>query len=196
MRTYDLISISNLLKEKEITFFTVSDLKRLLGMNNQNSLYKKIKRLKEKNIIKSLNKGHYYYPSEKINDFSIGNFLYHPSYISLETALSLYSIITAFPYKITSTTIKRTKAYFLENKEYSYTQITKNLFWGYEKREDYLMAIPEKALLDYLYLCARGLRSFDKEEFDLTKIDKRIFNKFIEKMDLRTKKYLYKIKIC
>ena len=42
------------------------------------------------------------------NDFLLANFLYQPSYISLESALSFFGIVTGFAYQITSLTTKKT----------------------------------------------------------------------------------------
>lgn len=196
MRTSNLISYDKLLRETGASFFTASDLQRLFNLTNRNSLYKKIRALRSNKIIISLNKGKYYYPSKEINDFAIANFLYQPSYISLESALSMYSIISAFPYKITSLTIKKTKSFLITNKEYAYAKIAKNIFWGYEKKENYLIAIPEKASLDYLYLCYKGLRTFDREEFDLTKINFKLFKNYSQKFDITTQKYINKLKLC
>lgn len=172
MRTYNLIEITQIFKNNSISVFTLADFARLFNINNQNTVYKKIQRLERQKIIEKLIKGKYRFNFTTANDFLIANFLYQPSYISLESALSFYSIITGFPYKITSLTIKKTKSFFINNKNYRYAQISKDLFWGYEKKEDFLIAQPEKSLIDYLYLSFKGLRGGDISEFDLSKINK------------------------
>ena len=58
-------------------------------------------------------------------------------------------------------------------KEYTYSHIDQDLFWGYEKKEDFLLAEKEKALLDLLYFQTKGLRSLDWDELDLKEIDKK-----------------------
>jgi predicted transcriptional regulator of viral defense system len=107
------------------------------------------------------------------NDFAIANYLYQPSYISLESALSFYGIITGFPYKITSISTKKSRLFNTDQKEFQYSQIAADLFWGYEKRENFLLADKEKALLDYLYFFSKGIKSFDREEFDLQEINQK-----------------------
>ena len=130
----------------------------------------------------------------------IANFLYQPSYISLESALSFYGIITGFPYQITSITIKKTKNYVFENKSYLYSQINKDLFWGYEKKENFLIADKEKSLIDYLYFIFKGWRilSLDKleKQFDLSQINKKKFNNHLKMIKNPSfLKFLRKIKI-
>jgi len=68
-----------------------------------------LERLTKKGIIKRLTKRKYLFTFLESDDFQIANFLYTPSYISLESALSFYGIITQFPYQITSITPKKNK---------------------------------------------------------------------------------------
>ena len=69
----------------------------------------------------------------------------------------LYGIITAFPYKITSICLKKTRNLQIDNKELSYSQINnKPPFFGYEKKDNFMMAEKEKAVFDYIYLAPKG----------------------------------------
>lgn len=192
MRRYNLAEIINILREKQVSLFSLADFSRLFEIRNRETLYKKISRLEKKKIIKKLIKGKYIFLFNQPQDYFIANYLYQPSYISLETALSFYGIITAFPYKITSITPKKTKNIIVENKEFSYVQILPSLFWGYEKKDNFLIAEKEKALLDYLYLYTKGLRNFDKEEFDLKEINKKKL--FLYAKKFKNKKILSIIK--
>ena len=45
---------------------------------------------------------------------------------------------------------------------------------GAGKKEDFLMAKPEKALLDYVILLRKGLLHLDWEEIDISKLDKKL----------------------
>lgn len=173
MRRYSLAEIINIMREKQISLFSLADFKRLFNVQNNETLYKKIARLEKKKIIKKLIKGKYLFLLNESDDFLIANYLYQPSYISLETALSFYGIITGFSYQITSITSKKTKKIIVDKKEFFYTQIAPFLFWGYEKKDSFLIAQKEKALLDYLYLHTKGLRDFDFREFNLKEINKK-----------------------
>ena len=162
-------------KEKEISLFTFSDFKKLFQIKKDNTAYKILERLTKKGILKRLVKKKYLFVFSESDDFQIANFLYSPSYISLESALSFYGIITQFPYQITSVTPKKTKTIKTLNKEFSYSHIKPELFFDYEKKEKFLIASKEKALFDYLYLCSKGLKRFEKDDFDLKAINKKKF---------------------
>jgi len=99
--------------------------------------------------------------------------------ISLESALSFYGLTTGFPYQITSLTPKKPKSFKVDGKEFIYSHLNPHLFWGYEKREDFLIAEREKALFDYLYFAAKGLRRIDPEELELASLDKKKFKQFL-----------------
>ena len=169
-------------REKRISWFTVTDFARILEISDQNTVYKKIQRLEKKAVIKKLIKGKYFFLFGKMNDFEMANFLYQPSYISLESALSFYGIITGFSYKITSICLKKTKNILIDNKELSYSQIDKKLFFGYEKKDNFMIAEPEKAIFDYIYLAQKGLKSQDLSEFDLSAINKSKLNDYLKRI--------------
>ncbi|MCS6956730.1 MAG: hypothetical protein NZM02_02695 [Patescibacteria group bacterium] len=183
MRRYSLAETISLMREKQISLFSLADFGRLFEIENKETLYKKISRLEKKKIIRKLIKGKYLFLFNQPDDYLIANYLYQPSYISLETALSFYGLITGFSYKITSITPKKTKNIIVDNKEFSYTQISLSLFWGYEKKQGFLLAEKEKALLDYLYLYTKGLRGFDKEEFELKEINKKKLFSYAKKFN-------------
>jgi len=173
METYSTTDIIKIMREREMSTFSLDDFGRLLNINNQNSLYKKIQRLEKKEIIKKLIKGKYLFIFNKTDDFKIANYIYQPSYISLESALSFYGIITGFSYKITSITVKKSLSYIIDEKDYLYSHINQDLFWGYEKKEDFLIAEKEKALVDLIYFYSKGLRGFDREDLDISEINKK-----------------------
>lgn len=171
-----IVETIKLLNNKEKPLFTLNELGNILQIENRGSLYKKIAHLIYKGILKLLTNGKYEYLLKNTNDFTRSNFLYQPSYISLESALSFYSIITQFPYEITAVSPKKTKKIEIDEKLFSYSQINPKYFFGYENNNGFLIATPEKALLDYLYMAERGLRKIEIDEMNLTKINKKAFN--------------------
>jgi len=172
MKTYSTTDIIKLLQTKRLSLITLNDFGRLFGIDNRQTLYKKMARLEKARIVQKLIKGRYRFLFQPVNDYTLANFLYQPSYISLESALSFYGIITGFPYQVTSVSVKPTKSIDINEKEFKYSQIEKGLFWGYEKKEDFLLAEKEKALLDYLYFGIKGLRNLSFDEMDLSEINK------------------------
>ncbi|NLV84631.1 MAG: hypothetical protein GXY60_08705 [Spirochaetales bacterium] len=91
--------------------------------------------------------------------FYFANKIYAPSYISLESALSFHGIIPEGVIQITSVTARKTKIFQNNLGSYIYRSIKPDLMFGYtiqqstlSHRWSIMMASPEKALLDYLYL--------------------------------------------
>lgn len=87
----------------------------------------------------------------------IANRIYRPSYISLHAALSFYGMIPEAVVQITSVSPLKTASFKNAFAEYSYKSIKSELMFGYEPRamadgKTFLLATPEKALLDLLYL--------------------------------------------
>lgn len=177
METITKDKFVNLLRDKSISLFTVGDLLKIfdLSLNTTSAL---LGRLKKNGIVQSLVKGKYLFLLAKNppEDFEIANFIYGPSYISLESALSFYGIIDQFPYQITSVTIKKTLKIEIENKEFSYNHINEPFFIDYKKTpEGYLIAFPQKAVFDLVYLVYKGGRS--KSILDLLNLDRSDFKK-------------------
>lgn len=151
-----------ILSSTDSSLFTYSDLAKLFGKGNDNTLRKYISRLKKYKILTSLVRGKYLYNygSAKYDDYTLANFIVEPSYISLETALNYYSLLDQASYPITSVIVGKTRKLTLFNgKEYTYSGISSKYFTDYKKVDTYLIANPQKAVLDYLYLAYKGLKS-------------------------------------
>jgi len=197
MTSLNQTTIIKKLNEQGLGFFTTTDFKKLFCVKQENTANKILQRLTKKGILKKLAKRQYLFALLGTDDFQIANFLYGPSYISLETALCFYGIISQFPYSITSVTTKRTKTINCLDKEFGYNHIKQSLFFGYCKKNGFLIALPEKALLDYLYFCSKGLRSFEKDDFDFTNIDKKKFCQFLNQSnDKKLVIFIKKLKLC
>jgi predicted transcriptional regulator of viral defense system len=109
--------------------------------------------------IKKVINNFYVFADKEFNEVEINyiaNKLREPSYLSMEYALSYYSLIPETVFWRTSVSAKKTKKIsgFLGN--FSYQQIKSNLFFGYTlsriNKTSFKIAEPEKALLDFLYL--------------------------------------------
>lgn len=196
METYDTTEIINVLSGKSISVFSATDFARLFKVDRSDTVYKKLDRLVKKRIITRIIKGKYFFALNPPDDFTLANFLYQPSYISLESALSFHGIITGFPYVTTSVTPRKTNTYLVLDKEYEYAHLAQKWFWGYEKKEAFLMAGPEKAILDYLYLAFKGLRSSETDEFDFSVINRRVLGNYLKRTsDERFLRFIKKLGI-
>jgi predicted transcriptional regulator of viral defense system len=103
--------------------------------------------------------GHYILPdsvSDETDLFAIANSVYNPSYVSLETALSIYGLIPETVHSVTSVATRKTRRVESPIGSFSYRSFRPDLFFGYVRcdgrRHPYLIARPEKAVLDFLYL--------------------------------------------
>jgi predicted transcriptional regulator of viral defense system len=88
--------------------------------------------------------------------YRISNCLCRPSYISLESALSFYHLIPEGVYSQQAITTRKTIRYKTSTGVFNYRTLKPAFFFGYrilhKDKLPVLMAEPEKALLDYLYL--------------------------------------------
>ncbi len=174
METISKDKAAKLLHQKEVSLFTVSDAKKLFRIDKENTLYKLLQRLEKSEVIRRVSHGKYRFLFREVHDFALANFLTAPSYISLESALSFHGVLSQFPYTVTSVTPLKSKKVRYEGKEFEFVHIDKKYFSGFLKTDDFLMAGPEKALLDALYLAAKKLRVVPVEELELTRVDKKI----------------------
>ncbi len=171
------------LREAGMKFVTLREIAKLFAVSNKNTAYKMLQRWEKYGIINRCAKGVYLLSDIPINDFEIANKVIEPSYLSLESALNFYGILPQFPYSITSITSRRAKKITIFSKEYDYVHLSEDLYWGYEKRGETLIASPEKAVIDQLYLVSKGLRSVHVEEWDLSLLDKTILLKYRAMVD-------------
>jgi len=113
-----------------------------------------------KGLLVKLRNGFYSFP-EYLNEsgfaFFIANHIYKPSYISLHTALAFHGLIPESIVHITSVTTLKTTTIQNTFGTFSYKTIKPDMMFGYDylpfsKGKTLLMAKPEKALLDLLYL--------------------------------------------
>lgn len=128
--------------------------------------------LKEKKLLK-LKKGTYLLAEKEVADrFVLAPILAKPSYLSLETALNSLGIIPDIPQAVTSITTNKTCQFKTAFGIFIYHQIKKELFFGYTKvlcePFIYFIAQPEKAVLDYLYLKAKGVYPQSLKEIRFT----------------------------
>ena len=122
----------------------------------------------KKGLLIKLRQGWYAFPELLQHpDFAryVASRIYRPSYISLHTALSIYGMIPEAVTDITSVTTLKTAQFANKFGQYSYQNVKPIFFFGYKPvsivgntssinapQQTWLLAYPEKALLDLLYL--------------------------------------------
>lgn len=181
MERYNLAELTKKLYNVGILIFDIQTIRSILEIKNEPTFFSVLKQLINSGILDKLERGKYILRDTSANEFLLANFLYSPSYISLESALNFYGILPQFPYEISSVTLKKTLAKKTKGRIFSYIHIKKELFWGYQKQNDYLIALPEKSLLDQLYLWSKGLRSINVDECEFSSLNKGRLKEFLKK---------------
>ena len=181
METISRDKAIKILHQKRITFFEVADADKIFGIKKRKTLYELLQRLEKSGVINRIIKGKYHFSFKEFNDFELANFLINPSYISLESALSFYGILSQFPYRIISVTPLKSKKINYQEKEYEFLHLDSKYFFGFIKKDRFLIATPEKALLDELYFVAKKLRKIHFEYLDLKLIGKKKFKTLSKK---------------
>lgn len=175
MESYNLSLLTKRLFESGLSLVNTKTLREILGIKNEQTFFRIVEGFKKNDIVKKIERDKYQISSKTVGDFEMANFLYEPSYISLEAALNYWGILSQFPFEITSVTNKKSLIKRYDDKVFSYSHLSVNLFGMFVKKENFLIAAPEKALFDQLYLSTRGWKTANLDEYDLKRIEKKIF---------------------
>ncbi len=164
---------------------------------NRKTLLNEISYWQKKGLIIKLKKGLYIFNEEnrkmEVSREFIANQLYFPSYISCQYALYFYGFIPEKVEDITSVTTKKTKTFTNPFGTFRYYHIKSSLFFGFKKLTDennlpFLIAEPEKAIFDFIYLNLKILK--DKKE-DVFEYSYRFQN--LENLDIKKLKNIAKM---
>jgi len=197
METVSRDKAIKLLHQKRISLFSVTDAKKIFRIKKENTLYKLLQRLEKSGIIRRIIKGKYLFVFQEVGDFDLANFLVNPSCVSLESALSFYGVLPQFPYTITSVTPLKSRKIIYQEKEYEFSHLESKYFFGFVKKDKFLIATPEKALLDEIYFIAKKLRKIHLEDLDLKIIDKKKFKYLSRKYKFSPfQNLIKKLKLC
>lgn len=132
----------------------------LQGAEDPQNLRNQLQRWEKKGLLIRLRRGLYLFnPNDRgvEIDFSyLANRLYEPSYVSLEYALNFYGLIPERVIAVTSITTRKTMRFKNAAGNFIYQHIQPQAFRGFQRLGDgkfpSLMAEPEKAVVDFLYL--------------------------------------------
>jgi len=180
------------LKEIGKAYYTVSDLEKILEQKRQ-ILYVTLNRLVKQKVLERLKRDVYISSEMDLSPEKIANELYNPSYLSFESALSKYGIMSQIPYVVTFATLKSTKRFKIGKEEIEFRKLNEKFFFGYKLESGYYIAGKEKAVLDQLYLISKGLAKSDLKEWDLDGLDLKIIRNYCRKYPKNTKDLLEKL---
>lgn len=184
----------NFFKEhSEKKLFSLSDLTQLTGISKP-SLSVQLTRLVKSKVIRRAAQVWYENPFNSPNAEEISMVLRYPSYLSMEYALSKHGILSQATQTFTLVTKKLPHVYKKREAIYEYHQIGKSLFWGYQKEGTVLIAEPEKALLDLIYI-----RHTKNKELNMDALESLLNDMYLGQFDFKklqeySKKYSRQIR--
>jgi len=179
------LKVRETLLDKKAYTFTQLDFENIFQVTPTRAKYF-LESQTDEGLLTRLKRGIYALKTDLPSAEEIANALYKPSYISFDYALALYKILPEMPYAITSATTKPTRDLVSDGRAYSYFTIKTEAYTGYKLvsvdnpnplKDDlvhfaemnsgraYLIAEPEKALVDYLYFVSIGKRILNDRLF-------------------------------
>jgi predicted transcriptional regulator of viral defense system len=126
-----------------------------------------LSRMEQRGLVKKVTRGIWCVPDDpRFTPFALVPFLAggHRAYVSLISALHLHGLIEQIPDIIYVVTTGHTRVRKNSVGTYSYHRVRPLFFAGfdwYRNRHDFLIATPEKALIDSLYLSSRKGKRFE-----------------------------------
>ncbi len=179
-------------------FFTVSNISEILKITEESARVLASRYVK-KGLLARIKKNVYIMNERFVRAdwnelFQISGILQTPSYISFMTALSYHEITT----QVTRSVVEcvgeaRTTEYEAAGTLFTYRRFKKILFFGFEKKDKFFIAEPEKALLDCIYLMSRGAYNLDMESIDIRKFSEKKLDRYSKKFNKKTRILLAKI---
>jgi hypothetical protein len=127
------------------------------------------------------------------NRFEAANLLQVPSYVSLTTALEYFGITTQIQRNyIECISTKRTLVKEIGGVIFRYSKLSEKLYFAFEKRDGHYIAVPEKALLDAVYLASLGRYSLDIPALNFKVINTEVLVDLTDTYPEKTKNLLRK----
>jgi predicted transcriptional regulator of viral defense system len=142
--------------------------------------------------IERVKRGFYVFADRKneLTPFEVAFFLYEPSYISLESALSIHGLIPDMVQSVVSVATKPTRRFTNTYGHFIYHTVSPKFFFGSVPKNGkygkYLMATPEKAIIDYAYFHRSRLQTQD--DVRELRLNGNLLHEMMDKEKLR--KYL------
>jgi predicted transcriptional regulator of viral defense system len=178
----------------ERTVFTSDEVGKLFLDESSNQVNIQLARMTKRGDLVRLRRGVYALADQDLDELVVAEYLYQPAYISLETALNIYGIIPDVPGEISLVTPITVRKFKNRWGRFSYSKIDKSLFFGFEKVLDessqlyYSLAMPEKAVLDYIYI--RQIKSLNGNRVDLSEVKLERLFEFAEEFPMWVRKVL------
>ena len=158
-------SILHFIKKINRSIFTTAELSAISGKSLSTTV-QALNSLQKQGAVLKIYQGIWGEVTAKpLSPYSVIPFLFprHRAYVSFISALHLYGIIEQIPQIITLASVIHTKTIVTKLGVFSVHQIKPSFFDGfgwYKNEGDFLIAEPEKALIDCLYLAGYKKKQF------------------------------------
>jgi len=176
--------------------FSLADIVLLSG-EDKSAVSVQLSRLVRSEIVERLARGWYMNPFNRPSSEEQSMVVRRPSYLSLEYALSRQEILSQNAFTFTLVTTKLPYIYRTGDSVLEYHQIKRPLFWGYVREGTVLVAEPEKALLDLIYIRYVRGRSLSREGLDslmddmyLEELDRKRLLRYGDEFDRATRRII------
>ena len=170
MRLRDWLKLFNEFRSRGVNVLHVSSLEAATGMK-RGSLAVALTRLEDIGVIKRVSRGWICISPCRLSD--IVRIVYPSAYISLEWALHYHEVIDQRIYTVTLVWLGKPKTVRMKHYIFELHKIKRELHFGYD---DNLIAEPEKALLDTLYI-----RRSEPEQLNLENLNPKKLARYAEK---------------
>lgn len=180
-------SIAHAIHKMDRLVFSTREMAGLAGVS-VGSATQSLKRLEQEGIVKKIFQGVWaQIGNKRFTPFLVLPYLAlnHRVYLSFISALHIYNVISQIPQVITVASTAHTKILRTPIAAFHIHQIMPDFFCGFDWHGsgDYLIATPEKALVDCLYLASRRGKFFANfPEMDVDILDKKLIRKWIGKI--------------
>ena len=168
--------VERTVRQSRLRLFSPQDLRHLLNASGV-SIRFLLTRANKRGDVAKLRRGLYALPDQLPSELVIANALLKPSYVSLHYAMAYYNLIPEAVYQVTSATTRTTRRFQIADREYTYHHLKPGAFSGFRPErvgdQTVLIAAPEKAFLDTLYL-ATLRRLVLPERLDTSGLDWKI----------------------
>lgn len=179
-------------EHREKRIFSFADLQQMSGIRKE-VLYVEMSRLVKSGVVTRLAQGWYANPFNPPLVEEVAMALRHPSYLSLEYALSAHNVLSQAAMALTLVTTKPPHLFKMPSAVFEYHQISRKYFFGHYFHGHAHIAYPEKALLDWLYIRHVRNRELDRDgvaslldDMYLEELDRERLRSFMDRFDPAT----------
>ncbi len=188
------MKIRDFVRQLGIPIFATAQAVRVVGEDEQKHLNIQLSRWIRSGQVERVKRGLYIVADQAIDELAIAHSIYPSSYVSMESALNLAGIMPDITAEVTSVVTGKPRKYQTRYGIFSYSKVQKDLYFGYTPQITgklvYYLAVPEKALLDLIYV--RRVRDLSEMRVDWGKLNKHLITNMVSKYPVWVRKEIKK----